>query len=160
MRIKHGSWSGRAAAVAAILLALGAVAPVNAAKGKLWQGEWVITITAPDSDSGYHFGVKTFTIKAMVNDAPPSPLPLQQLTATSDEGVTVQGVWRQKGKKFSLTFELSCGEVEACSTVVLRGKMKSKTRMTGQAILVLDVRDRRNAAGYETVNGTFEGFQQ
>jgi hypothetical protein len=139
---------------------LGLAAPVNAGKGKLWRGEWVITITAPDSDSGYHFGVKTFTVRASVNDSPPSPLPLQQLTATSDDGVAVQGVWRQTGKRFSLTFEMPCGEGESCSTVILRGKMSSKTMMTGQTILVLDARDRRNVSGYETVNGTFEGFQQ
>ena len=160
MRVKHTIWSGRAAAVIAILLALGATAPVNAGKGKLWKGEWVITVTAPDSESGFHFGVKTFTFRASVNDSPPSPLPLQQFSATSDDGMVVQGVWRQVGKKFSLTFELPCNEGEPCSTVILRGKMKSKTQMSGQTILVLDVRDRRNAAGYETVNGTFQGFQQ
>jgi hypothetical protein len=160
MQFKHKSWYGRASAVIAVLLMLGAAVPVNAGKGKLWKGVWVITITAPDSDSGYHFGVKIYTIRASVNDFPPSPLPLQQLTATSDDGSVIEGVWRQSGKKFSISFEMPCGEGESCSTVILRGKMKSKTVMTGQTILVLDARDRRNAAGYETVNGTFEGFQQ
>ncbi len=72
----------------------------------------------------------------------------------------VQGVWRQSGKTFSLTFELSCNDGEPCATVILRGKMRSNTRMNGQAILILDARDRENVAGYETVNGTFEGVQQ
>jgi hypothetical protein len=160
MQVKHKSYYRRITTVIVILLALGAATPTYAGKGKLWKGQWVITITAPDSEAGFQFGVKTFTFKASSNNFPPSPLPLQQFTATSDDGMVIEGVWRQSGKKFSLTFELPCNEGEACSTVILRGKMKSKTQMTGQTILVLDVRNRRNAAGYETVNGTFQGFQQ
>ena len=93
-------------------------------------------------------------------DEPPSPLPLRMLTATAEDGTAVQGVWRQEGKNFSLTFEPPCGTDEPCATIILRGKIKPATFMQGQTILILDVRDRENVAGYETVNGTFEGFQK
>jgi hypothetical protein len=42
----------------------------------------------------------------------------------------------------------------------LRGRIKPKTFMKGTAIIVWDTRDDTNVARYETVNGTFEGFQQ
>jgi hypothetical protein len=32
--------------------------------------------------------------------------------------------------------------------------------MSGQTILIMDVRDRDNAAGFDTVNGSFHGFRQ
>jgi hypothetical protein len=144
---------------AAAALVADLAAPVAAAK-KLVKREWVITVTAPPSASGYNFGARTFIIKARNEEMPPSPLPLRLLSSTSEDGTVVQGVWRQSGKNFSLTFELSCAEGEACATIILRGKIKPATEMRGQAFLILDNRDRDNVAGYETVNGSFEGFQQ
>jgi hypothetical protein len=157
-RFRNRAWRSTTLVVAAVVISM--AAPIYAGKGKLSQKEWVITITAPDSETGYHFGTQTFTIKARNNDFPPSPLPLRQLTASSTDGTVVQGVWRQQGKKFSLTFELPCAPDAACATVILRGKTKSETKMKGQTILILDNRDRKNVAGFETVNGTFEGVQQ
>jgi hypothetical protein len=130
------------------------------AKGKLHKKEWVISITAPDSPTGNQFGVKTFVIRARKFNAPPSPLPLKKLTATAEDGTRIQGVWRQDGKDFSLTFELPCAEGAACATVTLRGRFPTNTEMSGQAIVMWDTRDRENVAGFETVNGAFEGFRQ
>jgi hypothetical protein len=160
MKANHSNLLRRAIIAATVVLTLASAAATTPAKGKLIKGEWVITVTAPDSATGYQFGTRTFTIKARNQDMPPSPLPLRLLSATSEDGAVVQGVWRQSGKNFSLTFELPCAEGEACATIILRGKIKPSTEMRGQTILILDNRDRDNAAGYETVNGSFEGFQR
>lgn len=160
MRIFHKRFT-RSFALAAVVALGFALAPgVADAKGKLFKKTWVITADAPDAPSGYSFGVRTFTIKARKHTEPPSPLSVKKLTATMDDGTTVQGVWRQDGKNFSLTFELPCDGVSTCATIVLRGRMASNTEMSGRVILVTDVRDRENAAGFETVNGTFTGFRQ
>ena len=153
MQSNRTEWVRRVIALVAAALMLGSAAGPAAAKGKLIKGEWVITVTAPDSATGYHFGTRTFTIKARNEEMPPSPLPLRLLSATSEGSPEVQGVWRQSGKNFSLTFELPCAEGEACATIIRRGKITPSTEMRGQAILILDNRDRDNVAGYETVNG-------
>lgn len=160
MRVSGGRIIRRATAAVAIVLLFNMAATVADAKGKLFKKEWVITVTAPDSPTGNQFGVKTFIIRARKSNAPPSPLPLRKLTATAEDGTRVQGVWRQEGKDFSLTFELACPEGVACATVTLRGRFPSNTVTSGQAIIMWDTRDRDNVAGFETVNGTFEGFQQ
>jgi hypothetical protein len=43
---------------------------------------------------------------------------------------------------------------------MLRGKIKPKDFMKGMAIAVWGTRGDSNVARYQTVNGTFEGFQQ
>jgi hypothetical protein len=149
----------RAVAAFAVMMALAGQVPTASAK-KLYKGEWVITITAPDSPTGNSFGTKTFTVLARKFDFPPSPLPLNKLTATAQGGPAVQGVWRQVGKNFSLTFEIPCEAGATCATVILRGRIKPKDFMRGTAIVVWDTRDDENVARYQTVNGTFEGFQQ
>lgn len=149
----------RAVVAIALLAALAGQAPTASAK-KLFKGEWVITITVPDSPTGNHFGTQTFTILARKFDFPPSPLPLNKLTATKQGGPAVQGVWRQIGKNFSLTFEIPCDEGAICGTVILRGKIKPADFMKGDAFVIWDTRDDENVARYETVNGTFQGFQQ
>ena len=149
----------RAMAAAAMLIVLAGQVPTASAK-KLFKGEWVITITVPDSPTGNSFGTQTFRVLARKFDFPPSPLPLNKLTATAESGTAVQGVWRQVGKNFSLTFEMPCEPGAACGTVVLRGRIKPKDFMQGTAIVVWDTRDDSNVARYQTVNGTFQGFQQ
>jgi hypothetical protein len=160
MRIIHKRFTYRLILAALATLSFGLAPEVADAKGKLFKKTWVITVTAPDAISGYSFGVRTFTIKARKHTEPPSPLSVKKLSATTDDGTVVQGVWRQEGKKFSLTFEMPCDEGEPCATIVLRGKMTSNTEMSGQTILIMDVRDRDNAAGFDTVNGSFHGFRQ
>jgi hypothetical protein len=149
----------RAMIAVAMLILLAGQVPTASAK-KLFKGEWVITITAPDSPTGNRFGTQTFTVLARKFDFPPSPLPLNKLTATAQGGTAVQGVWRQVGKKFSLTFEIPCEAGAICGTVILRGTIKPKDFMRGDAIVVWDTRDDENVARYQTVNGSFEGFQQ
>ncbi len=143
----------------AMLMAFAGEVPTASAK-KLYKGEWVITITAPDSPTGNQFGTQTFTILARKFDFPPSPLPLNKLTATRQGGPAVQGVWRQVGKNFSLTFEIPCESGVICGTVILRGRIKPKDFMKGEAFVIWDTRDDQNVARYETVNGSFQGFQQ
>jgi hypothetical protein len=160
MRVSYKRFTCRFILAALVALSFGLASEVADAKGKLFKKTWVITVTAPDALSGYSFGVRTFTIKARKHTEPPSPLSVKKLTATTDDGTTVQGVWRQQGKNFSLTFEMPCNESEPCATIVLRGRMTSNTEMSGQTILIMDVRDRDNAAGFDTVNGSFHGFRQ
>lgn len=159
MQTRKKFFAGRAMMLLAMILAMGLLPPPSFAK-KLYKDEWVITITAPDSATGNHFGVRTFVIHARKHKEPPSPLPLNKLEATAEDGTKVQGVWRQSGKKFSLTFEMPCSPDTVCATVTLRGKFTSKTVMSGKAILLWDTRDRDNVADFETVNGTFVGFKQ
>lgn len=143
------------------LLAFAAIAPDAPAK-KLFKKTWRVVITAPDSPTGNHFGTQTYVIKARKFDAPPSPLPLRKLTATRDDGTEqeAQGVWRQDGKNFSLTFELPCEPGATCGSIILRGRFSSSTAMSGQAIIIWDTPDRDNVARFQTVNGTFEGTRE
>ncbi|HYP27048.1 MAG TPA: hypothetical protein VE262_10055 [Blastocatellia bacterium] len=159
MQPNSRSWTRRVAAAAALALALGLAGPVADAK-KLWKNEWIITVTVPDSPSGNHFGTRTFNILARNFNAPPSPLPLRKLTATAEDTTAVQGVWRQVGKNFSLTFELPCEPGSTCGTLLVRGRFNSKTTMRGQAYMVWDTPDPENVARFETVNGTFEGVKK
>jgi hypothetical protein len=149
----------RAVVALALLVASAGEVPTASAK-KIFKGEWVITITVPDSPTGNRFGTQTFTILARKFDFPPSPLPLNKLTATAQGGTAVQGVWRQVGKNFSLTFEMPCESGVSCGTVILRGRIKPKDFTQGTAFVIWDTRDDENVARYETVNGTFQGFQQ
>jgi hypothetical protein len=64
------------------------------------------------------------------------------------------------GKNLSLIFETPCDVGALCGTVMLRGKIKPKDFMKGMAIAVWGTRGDSNVARYQTVNGTFEGFQQ
>jgi hypothetical protein len=146
-------------AVAAALIVIALASTVADAK-KLWKKQWAITVTVPDSITGAHFGTQSFTIRARNFDEPPSPLPLRKLTATAVDGASLQGVWRQEGKDFSLTFELPCQSGAVCGTVILRGRFPAKKVMSGKAYVMWDTRDRDNRAGFETVNGTFEGVRQ
>lgn len=159
MQSNKRAWMLRAIVAVALLFAAGAAGPVTDAK-KLWKNQWVITVTVPDSPSGNHFGTRTFTIVARNFDSPPSPLPLRKLTARAEDGTEVQGVWRQVGKKFSLTFELPCQPGAPCGTLIVRGGFKLKVTMRGQAYVIWDTPDPGNIARFETVNGTFEGVQQ
>jgi hypothetical protein len=159
MRSNSRAWTRRVAVAVALLFAAGIAGPVADAK-KLWKNEWIITVTVPDSPSGNHFGTRTFTILARNFDSPPSPLPLRKLTATAADGTEVQGVWRQVGKKFSLTFELPCEPGAPCGTLIVRGGFKLQVTMRGQAYMIWDTPDPDNIARYETVNGTFEGVKK
>lgn len=156
MQFNGRAWTRRMAVAAALLMLAGPVADAK----KLWKNEWIITVTVPDSPSGNQFGTRTFNILARNFNAPPSPLPLRKLTATADDAVPMQGVWRQVGKDFSLTFELPCAEGSTCGTLIVRGRFKSKTTMRGQAYVVWDTPDQDNVARFETVNGTFEGVKK
>jgi hypothetical protein len=159
MQSNRRFWTRRVAVAAALLTLVGLAGPAADAK-KLWKNEWIITVTIPDSPSGNQFGTRAFTILARNFNAPPSPLPLRKLTATSDDETAVQGVWRQVGKDFSMTFELACAPGSTCGTLIVRGRFKSQTTMRGQAYVVWDTPDSENVARFETVNGTFEGVRK
>ncbi len=143
-----------------VVLALGIALPSVVAKLKLHKGEWVITLRAPDSSSGNHFGVRTAKIRATQINTPKSSEEIREFKGTMDAETPIYGVWRQEGRRFSLTFELPCEADTACGTIILRGKLRSKTQMDGTVILMWDTPDRSNVARYETVNGTFEGIRQ
>ena len=156
----NGRTLTRRMAIAAALLMLAGLAWPAADAKKLWKNEWIITVTVPDSPSGNQFGTRTFNILARNFNAPPSPLPLRKLTATTEDQTDMQGVWRQVGKDFSLTFELPCAPDSTCGTLIVRGRFKTKTTMRGQAYVIWDTPDQDNVARFETVNGTFEGVKK
>jgi hypothetical protein len=135
------------------------VAPVASSKDKI-RGEWTVIITAPDSATGNHFGARTFKLSIGKYPSESFSGPFKLLSATSATGVMAQGVWRNFGRTYSLTFELACEEGEACGSVTLRGRMRSETEMNGVAVVVWDTQDRSNPTGFETVNGTFQGVRQ
>jgi hypothetical protein len=151
------------AIIAAFALLAFAAMPMEADAKKLHKKKWRVVITVPDSPTGNHFGTRTYLIRARKHTFPPSPLPVRKLTATRlDDGAEqeTQGVWRQEGKAFSLTFELSCEPGTTCGSVILRGRFSSSTTMSGQAVIIWDTPDRENVARFETVNGAFEGTRE
>lgn len=142
-----------------LLSLIALVAPVASPKPKI-RGDWIVAITAPDSPTGNQFGTRTFKLTIGKYPSESTSGPFKLLSATSGNGVMVQGVWREFGRTYSLTFELACEEGEACGSVILRGRMRSETEMSGFAVVVWDSQDRSNPTGFETVNGTFQGVRQ
>lgn len=149
----------RLLAALGLLSSIALVAPVASSKPKI-IGEWIVAITAPDSPTGNHFGTRTFKLSIGRYPSESTSGPFKLLSATSGAGVMAQGVWRNFGRTYSLTFELACEEGEACGSVILRGKMRSETEISGDAVVVWDTQDRSNVVGFETVNGTFQGVRQ
>ncbi len=149
----------RILAALVFLSAIAFIAPPASPKPKI-RGEWLVAITAPDSPTGNRFGTRTFKLSIGKYPSESTSGPFKLLSAASDDGVVAQGVWRNFGRSYSLTFEMQCEEGAVCGTVTLRGKLRSETEMSGPAIVVWDTQDRSNVAGFETVNGTYTGIRQ
>jgi hypothetical protein len=125
--------------------------PVSGA-GKAFDGKWGLTITipvAPNSDQ-----MQTFSVEV---DAGPRGDSLHgRMMITDAENRVVGGVWRQVGKRVSITYELPCTDEAPCASVVLMGKIKAKTRIkAGDVIVMWDTPSDNNQAPYDTSTGTF-----
>jgi hypothetical protein len=134
------------------LVALLAASPISHAAAKL-QGRWLLTITIPDAPGSDN--TQTFTVNL---DASPRDNSLHgRLTITDAENRTAPGVWRQSGKKFSITYELPCGVDGPCATLVLHGKIKGDRLKSGNVIVMWDEPNDNNPALFRTSTGSFGG---
>jgi hypothetical protein len=72
---------------------------------------------------------------------------------------TVSGVYRQSGKKVSVTYELPCveGQPNPCATLILSGKVKNGTKFKGSVVVLWDTENGQNPALFHTSNGKFTG---
>ena len=144
----------RARAFVLIVIALLISAPQIFAAAKL-TGRWVFTITVPDAPGSNT--MRTFTVNV---DAAARDNSLHgRLTITDESGLTIGGVWRQDGKRVSVTYELACPDPSGrpCATLIFSGKIKGDVIKKGDVIVMWDTENSRNPALYDTSNGTFSG---
>jgi hypothetical protein len=136
--------------VSACLLFL--AAPVFGA-GKAFDGKWRLTMTIPIAPNSNQ--MQTFTVEV---DASPRGDSLHgRMMITDADNRVVGGVWRQVGKRVSITYELPCTEGAPCASVVLMGKIKvENTKIkAGDVIVMWDTPNDNNQAQYDTSTGTF-----
>jgi hypothetical protein len=128
-------------------------APASGA-GKAFHGKWRVTLTMPVAPNSTE--TRTFTAELNVSPREESSLHGRMLV-TDDQNQTVGGVWRQVGKRVSITYELPCGGQTPCASVVLMGKMKAEfTRIKfGDVIVMWDTPNAANHAQFDTSTGTF-----
>jgi hypothetical protein len=124
--------------------------------GKKLEGRWALNVTIPVSAVD---GTKrTFAINLDVG--PRGDSLHGRMTITDDSGHTVGGVYRQKGKKVSITYELPCdgSDPATCGSIILKGKIKnSNTTLKGSVVVMWDTANPQNPALYDTSNGSFSG---
>jgi hypothetical protein len=121
--------------------------------GKAFDGKWRLTITLPVAPNSAE--TRTFTVDV---DASPRGDSLHGRMMISDaENHTVGGVWRQVGKRVSITYELPCTSAAPCASVVMIGKIKvENTRIKGGSVVVMwDTPNPSNHAQYDTSVGFF-----
>ncbi len=136
--------------VALALLALNA----NALAAKSFNGKWLFTVTMPVAPGSGEKVIFTINLEA----SPRGQSLHGKAMITDFAGQTVPGVWRQSGKKVSLTLELPCTENLPCATLILKGKMKQNALFKkGDVIVMWDTENERNPALYDTSNGSFTG---
>ena len=123
--------------------------------GKAFDGKWRLVITMPVAPNSSE--VRVFTVNV---DASPRGESLHgRMLITDPENRTVGGVWRQVGKRVSITYELPCASSAPCSSVVLLGKIKGENnRIKGGSVVVMwDTPNPNNHAQYDTSVGSFTG---
>jgi hypothetical protein len=135
-----------------LLTILALAAPALAAK-KL-EGRWALSVTipvAPDS--------KTNQTLVLTLDVSPRGESLHgRMTITDDAGRTIGGVYRQNGKKVSITYELPCASGAPCASLVLKGKIKNEgTTIKGSVVVLWDSANAQNPALFDSSNGKFSG---
>ena len=146
----------RAGAIVLIVIALLVSAPQTFAAPK-FTGRWIFTITVPDAPGSDT--MRIFTVN--INAAPRDNSLHGRLTIADETGLTIGGVWRQDGKRVSVTYELPCPDPSGrpCATLILSGKIKGEGAVIkkGDVIVMWDTENSRNPALYDTSNGTFNG---
>lgn len=121
--------------------------------GKAFDGRWRINLTLPVAPNSAE--MRTFTVEL---EASPRGESLHgRMLITDDQNRTVGGVWRQVGKRVSITYELPCTGETPCASLVLMGKMKAEfTKIKfGEAIVMWDTPNASNHAQYDTSVGSF-----
>jgi hypothetical protein len=121
--------------------------------GKAFDGRWRVTFTLPVAPNS----TQTRSFTAELDVSPRGDSLHGRLMVTDDENRTVPGVWRQVGKRVSITYELPCTPEAPCASVVLMGKMKAEfTRIKfGDVIVMWDTPNPANHAQFDTSTGTF-----
>jgi hypothetical protein len=148
------SWLRAGALITALAFAFGG--SVSAGAGKSFEGQWLLQVTIPTASGSSE--TTTFTIH--IDAGPRGDTPMGRAVITDDQGQAVGGVWRQVKKKVSLTYEPPCSgdEGAVCATLILQGKIKSKTTFKKGAVIVMwDTPNDNNPALYDTSNGKFSG---
>ena len=131
----------------------------NAHAAPSFAGNWQITVTYPDGpvSDGNVTHILTMNVSPIASGSL-----VGRMVITDDQGNTYGGVWRQVGKKISITFELPCDQSRpnACGSMLLLGKFKpAACKLVGQKLVVLwDKADSQNKALYDTSNGSFSGI--
>jgi hypothetical protein len=121
--------------------------------GKAFDGKWRVTLTLPVAPNSTQ--TRSFTVELDVS--PRGDSLHGRMMITDEESRIVPGVWRQVGKRVSITYELPCTNETPCASVVLMGKMKaefSKIKF-GDVIVMWDTPNASNHAQYDTSTGTF-----
>lgn len=136
--------------ISACLLFL--ASPVSGA-GKAFDGKWRLTMTIPIAPNSN----QTQTITAELDVSPRGDSLHGRMMITDAENRVVGGVWRQVGKRVSITYELPCTNDSPCASVVLMGKIKvENTKIkAGDVIIMWDTPNPNNHAQYDTSTGTF-----
>jgi hypothetical protein len=150
MKLNWQKRTGWFLSISACLLFL--ASPVPGA-GKAFDGKWRINLTLPVAPNSAE--MRTFTVEM---DVSPRGESLHgRMLITDEENRTVGGVWRQVGKRVSITYELPCTSEAPCASVVLMGKMKAEfTKIKfGDVIVMWDTPNANNHAQYDTSTGTF-----
>lgn len=116
-----------------------------------FQGRWRLTITIPEAPGSN----LTRTLVFIVDASPRIDSLHGRMTLTDDASRTVGGVWRQVGKRVSITNELPCVPDAPCASLVMIGKIKGEIIKRGDVIVMWDTPNPNNHAQYDTSNGTF-----
>ena len=139
-------------AVATLVLAL--LTPVSYAR-KGFDGQWVLTLTVPDAPGSNNNQTLVLNL-----DASSRGNSLHgRVTITDASNRVFGGVWRQAGKKVSITFEMPCEAGEQCASLVLLGVMKEgKTKLKkGDVIVMWDTPNDDDPSQFDTSRGSFSG---
>ena len=139
-----------------LLLVLPLALGISALADKKIAGRWAVSVTIP---VGPNTNTKQ-TLNLTFDVGPLGDSLHGRIVVTDDGGRTYGAVYRQVGKKFSITYELPCegsGD-SSCGSVVLKGKVKSgAVRIKGTAIVMWDSENNQNPALFDTSNGSFSG---
>jgi hypothetical protein len=127
--------------------------PVSSQSKKL-DGRWALTLSIPEAPRS-----NTRQTLLLTLDASPRDNSLHgRVTITDPFNRVFGGVWRQVGKKVSITFEMPCGMDEPCASLVLLAKLKKKTLLKkGEVIMMWDTSNNNDPSLFDTSKGTFSG---
>ena len=129
--------------------------PARPQLSKKLEGRWAVNLTIPVSPGS----AEQRTLSLNLDVSPRGDSLHGRIVVTDDQNRVFSGVYRQSGKKVSITFELPCeGDgTPTCATLVLSGKIKNKIRLKGGVVTLWDSGNSGNPALFDTSNGNFSG---